>query len=100
MDFLASVLDYRCPQEISAIFTRPVFPAEIKNVMFSMPSNKAPGSDGYPMEFYRAAWEVIGSDFIVVVQSFFINGFMPRGVNTIILSLIPKTSDARTLKDF
>lgn len=55
-----------------------------------MPLSKAPGPDGYPVEFYRAAWKVIGADLIRAVQSFFLYGFMPRGINATILSLISK----------
>lgn len=65
-----------------------------------MPQNKAPGPDGYPVEFFKAAWSLIADDFTTAIQSFFVFGFMPRGVNATILSLIPKTADAKTMKDF
>lgn len=59
----------------------PITANEIKNILFSMPSNKASDHDGYPVELYRAAWHVIHSDFTIAVQSFFMYGFMPKGVN-------------------
>lgn len=65
-----------------------------------MPSNKAPGPDRYPAEFYRAAWPFINRDFTIAVQSFFIYGFLPMGVNATTLALIPKVQGAETLKDF
>lgn len=65
-----------------------------------MPGNKAPGPDGFPMEFYKAAWPVIEKDFVTAVQSFFIYGFMPRSVTATLLSLVPKTTDAEKMSDF
>lgn len=65
-----------------------------------MPSSKAPGPDGFPAEFYRAAWCIIKEDFVVAVQSFFMYGFLPWGVNATILTLIPKHDDAKEIKDY
>ena len=65
-----------------------------------MPANKAPGPDGYPMEFYKAAWPVIGKDFITAIQSFFLFGFMPHSINATLLSLVPKTTEAEKMTDF
>lgn len=98
--YLAGVLEYRCPESTAASLVRDITPDEIKGVLFSMPSNKAPGPDGYPVEFYKSAWPIIGKDFTTAVQSFFIYGFMPRGVNATILSLIPKRTDPETMKDY
>lgn len=78
----------------------PISEAEIKNVLFSMPANKAPGPDGFSAEFYRASWPIIKQDFVVAVQSFFMYGLLPRGVNATILTLIPKHVDAKEIKDY
>ncbi|XP_013601566.1 PREDICTED: uncharacterized protein LOC106309022 [Brassica oleracea var. oleracea] len=51
-------------------------------------------------EFYRASWDIIKQDFVTAVQSFFMYGFLPRGVNTTILTLIPKHGDAKEIKDY
>ena len=58
------------------------------------------GPEGFTKEFFIAAWPIIGRDFVVAVQSFFIFGFMPSGVNATIISLIPKTTPAQTMKDY
>ena len=31
-------------------------------------NNKSPGLDGLPYEFYRATWDIIGKDFVKVLQ--------------------------------
>lgn len=65
-----------------------------------MPSNKAPGPDGYTAEFFKASWGIVGKDFTIAVQSFFTKGFIPKGLNTTILALIPKKDVAVEMKDY
>ena len=100
LEELTELVDYRCSNEAKALLMKPVEEAEITETLFSMPPNKAPGPDGYPMEFYRAAWSVIRKDFVTTVQSFFHFGFMPHSINATLLSLVPNTTDAEKLSDF
>lgn len=65
-----------------------------------MPRNKAPGPDGFSVEFFQATWSILGKDFVVAIQSFFLKEFLPKGVNTTILALIPKKAEARFKKDY
>lgn len=65
-----------------------------------MASDKSPGPDGFTCEFYKSAWPVIGNDFVIAVQSFFTKGFLPKGVNSTILALIPKKDDATKMGDY
>lgn len=97
---LSELIDYRCSSEDAASLMKTVEAAEITEVLFSMPSNKALGPDGFPMEFYKAAWSIIGKDFITAVQSFFMFGFMPHSINATLLALIPKTTNAEKMTDF
>lgn len=86
--------------EDAASLVRPVQAEEVQASLFSMPANKAQGPGGYPMEFYKAAWTVVGKDLVVVVQSFFLFGLMPRSTNGTLLSLVPKTTSAEKMSDF
>ncbi|XP_009119170.2 uncharacterized protein LOC103844146 [Brassica rapa] len=99
-EYLEGLIDYRCPQGVAAELIRPVQGEEIKKILFSMPTNKAPGPDGYPVEFYKAAWPVVGKDVIVAVQSFFLFGLLPRSTNATLLSLIPKMTEAERMTDY
>ena len=56
---LLNLIEFRCPAHTAELLVHPISEAEIRNVLFSMPANKAPGPDGYPVEFYKAAWSVI-----------------------------------------
>lgn len=42
----------------------------------------------------------MGNDLVVAVQSFFIKGFLPKGLNATILALIPETEAAGVMKDY
>lgn len=101
-DYLSDILSYRCSGTACSALVAPVSSDEIKTALFSLPSGKACGPDGYTKEFYVATWSIIGSDFTVVVQSFFLFGQMPRSVNATLLALIPKNiaSTSSTIKDY
>ena len=100
MEELGNLITYRCPAEGKEKLLKPVTEQEIKEVLFSMPNDKSPGPDGYTTEFYKATWDILGVEFVVAVQSFFAKGFLPKGVNSTILALIPKTMEAMEMKDY
>ena len=97
---LQELLTYRCSQvecrQLEAIESE----EEIRKVLFAMPNNKSPGPDGFPCEFFKTAWSVVSQDFIVAVQSVFQFGFLPKGVNSTILALVPKKLDSMEMKDY
>ena len=47
-DMLSNLLDYRSNEADAASLVGPVQAEEVKEALFSMPENKAPGPDGYP----------------------------------------------------
>ncbi|KAL2934657.1 hypothetical protein RDABS01_017776 [Bienertia sinuspersici] len=47
---------------------------EIKEAMFSISSNKAPGLDGYNSHFFKSTWSIIGEDVCQAVRDFFRTG--------------------------
>lgn len=69
-------------------------------MLFTMPSNKSPGPDGFLSEFFKTTWPVIAHNFTTVVQSVFRLEFLPKGVNSTILALVPKKYDAREMRDY
>ena len=94
------MLKFRCSSEDCSILEAKVTEDGIQKVLFAMPNNKAPGTDGYPCGFFKTAWSVISQDFIVAVQSVFRFGFLPKGVNSTILALVPKKFDSMEMKDY
>lgn len=97
---LQATLSFRCNEMERVQLIKPVTDEEIKDVLFRMPSNKAPGPDGFTTEFFKASWHIIGKDFNTAVRSFFSKGFLPKGLNATILALIPKKDAAVEMKDY
>lgn len=73
---------------------------EIKNVLFDIGDNKAPGPDGYTSKFYKKAWSVVGKEVCNAVRLFFQNGIMPKGINATSISLVPKMITLEKVSDF
>nr|AFJ66197.1 hypothetical protein 7G9.16 [Boechera stricta] len=93
-------IDFRCPENLAQQLVARVSPEEIKHTLFSMPKNKSSGPDGFTPEFFQASWAIIGPEFVIAFQSYFLHGFMPRGVNATTLTLIPKVEGPTTLTDY
>ncbi|GKF25928.1 RNA-directed DNA polymerase, eukaryota, reverse transcriptase zinc-binding domain protein, partial [Tanacetum coccineum] len=63
---------------------------EIKDALFDIGDNKAPGPDGYSAVFFKKAWKVIGEDFCNAIKEFFTARKMLNDLNSTVVSLIPK----------
>lgn len=100
LEQLQGLLIYRCSNAEAAVLVGLVTDKEIQGALLELPNDKVSGPDRFTKDFSVAAWPVIGRDFVVAVQSFFLFGFMPSGVNATILSLIPKTPTAQEMKDY
>jgi hypothetical protein len=48
------------------ILTSPFTMDDIKEAVFQMEHNKAPGPDGFPAKFYQVFWEIIKEDLLAL----------------------------------
>ena len=55
---------------------------------------------GFNAAFFRKNWEVVGSDVIMVVQSFFFTVFLLQDWNATTLTLVPKTRCPFPINDY
>ena len=46
----------------------PISLEELEEVVFVMPKGKAPGPDGFPVEFFQEFWDIINHDLLEVVK--------------------------------
>lgn len=73
---------------------------EITAAVKEMPNDKAPGVDGFTVEFFTKNWETVKMDVFAATKEFFITGHMPYMLNTTAIALVPKTNTPKTVKDF
>lgn len=97
---LRELLGFQCSVMDCEKLVKDVSKEEIKEVLFRMKGSKSPGPDGYTAEFFKEAWQVIRDDVTVAIQSFFVKGFLPKGLNSTILALVPKKEESRVMKDY
>ncbi|GJY70063.1 hypothetical protein Tco_0473045 [Tanacetum coccineum] len=64
----------RLNDDDASYMIRTVTRQEIKNAMFSMGNEKAPGPDGYTAAFFKEAWDIVEDDIVEAVREFFTNG--------------------------
>ncbi|CAN1281610.1 LINE-1 retrotransposable element ORF2 protein [Linum perenne] len=76
----------------------PATPAEIKEATFSIGSTQSPGSDGFTGLFFQRYWDVVGTAVIDAVQDFFTKGKLLRTLNHTWIALIPKVSNANSMR--
>ena len=74
---------------------------EIWKTICSLPSNKAPGPDGFTGNFYKACWSVIKVDVMAAVSAVWGRKFGNFNLlNSAYITLIPKNVDSSHVKDF
>lgn len=99
-DDMNLLLTYRCPYSQVADLEAMFSDEDIKAAFFGLPSNKACGPDGFPVEFFKAAWSCIGAEVTAVVREFFISGNLLKQWNATTIVLIPKFPNASCTSDF
>ncbi|VFQ98410.1 unnamed protein product [Cuscuta campestris] len=70
--------------------TRRVSMAEVKEALFSIGNDKAPGRDGFTAAFFKSKWNIVGQSLCEAVEEFFRSGKLLKQINHATVSLIPK----------
>lgn len=73
---------------------------EIKALVFKLNPNKAPGPDGLTSGFFKASWEILGTELVMAIHHFFSSAFLPTTANATILALVPKFPGASKVSDY
>lgn len=91
---------FKQPQDLAALDT-PISESKVWDVKKSLPSDKAPGPDGFMGRFYKACWPTIKQDVMVAI------GVVHGGdskklhmLNSDFMILIPKKEDTIKVGDF
>lgn len=65
-----------------------------------MAKNKSSSPDGFSPEFYLAAWPIVGADITKAVLYYFNSLHLPRTVNSVAITLVPKSDNASRLAHY
>eukprot|EP00253_Pinus_taeda_P004744 PITA_04744 len=79
---------------------RPVNEEEVSEVIKEMQNRKAPGLDGFNVDFFKACWSIVKQDILNVVEDSRNNRTILKAFNTAFISLIPKQDNAMTADRF
>ena len=80
--------------------TAPFTEKEIRDAIFDMEHNKAPGPDGFPAEFYQHFWDIIKGDLMQVFHELHTGDLPVFSLNFGVITLLPKTHDASKIQQF
>lgn len=95
-DLLALIQPNSNLDELTAPFTH----KEIDYVISEMPSDRAPGPDGFNGAFLKACWPIIKHDFYKLCSKFHDGKINLECLNYGYITLIPKTSSPESANDY
>lgn len=72
---------------------------EIRLAVFSLPSDSAPGCDGYHAHFFQRNWLLVQNDLFSAVQGFWNSEFLLTAYNKTVITLIPKVDKPSSLQN-
>jgi len=81
-DFIGTYIPELVSSEENMLLINCLDYLEIKNVVFNLNGNNAPGLDGFGGVFYHSCWEIIGKNVCKVVQQFFKQNLVLPGMNS------------------
>jgi hypothetical protein len=71
---------------------------EVREAVFQMEHNKAPGPDGFPAEFYQACWDIFKEDLMAMFVEFHVGKLPLYNLNFGTIILLPKCREAIQIK--
>lgn len=87
-------------EEQKSLPLREFIEQEIEDVVFTMASDKAPGPDGFTIEFFKACWHIIKAYLFNLIKNFHRTKRVLSTINATFLTLIPKSHHADSLEKF
>ncbi|KAL0455455.1 UNVERIFIED_CONTAM: hypothetical protein Slati_0884700 [Sesamum latifolium] len=84
LHFLQHIVRHTITQTEAVMLSAPVTGTEIKNALFDIPEDSAPGPDGYTSAFFKAAWPIIGQEVIEAIGEFIRTGRMQKVLHLLI----------------
>lgn len=84
----------------NSMLTNIPFTEEVRQAVFSMNLEGAPGPDGFGAFFFQKFWDCIAKDVVKTVLQVFCNGLLLPNMNANLVVLIPKVDGANKIEQF
>ena len=97
-DWLLNQLDIALTSEDQEKCEGALTLSECYEALSQMQTNKSPGADGFPVEFYRRFWSSLGPDLVEVLNYCFEHGQLSDSQKQGIIRLLYKKEDPLLLK--
>ncbi|KAG9443780.1 hypothetical protein H6P81_015120 [Aristolochia fimbriata] len=88
------------PPTARELLEKPFTMEEIEEGIRSLPSDKAPGPDGFTAEFYKQGWNFLKEDIINMFTEFYEEGLTANSMGASLIALVPKKEGACCPKEF
>ncbi|OAY73430.1 LINE-1 reverse transcriptase [Ananas comosus] len=82
------------------LITRPFGAEEVKQAVFQLGRDKAPGPDGFPLCFYQSFWDTLKDDIMNIFHEMFEGTLNTGPIDYAYICLIPKKEAANRANDF
>eukprot|EP00253_Pinus_taeda_P022384 PITA_22384 len=73
---------------------------EVEEAVRSMPNDKAPGPDGFTINFYKVCWKIVKNDIWEIVEDSRRSKTILKSLNSTFITLVPKVEEANTPEKF
>ncbi|GJY33032.1 RNA-directed DNA polymerase, eukaryota, reverse transcriptase zinc-binding domain protein [Tanacetum coccineum] len=73
---------------------------EVKEALFDIEDEKAPGPDGFTSKFFKETWDTVREDVCLAIQQFFDTRKLLGEVNATLISLVPKIKTPNKVSDY
>jgi exonuclease III len=88
------------PRDLSELEV-PFDEQEIRAAVFSLPSVRAPGPDGFIGAFFKSCWDVLKGDLVAAILHLAaLRGDYTNLINSANIILLPKKADAASVSDY
>jgi hypothetical protein len=89
------------PSHDLAMLDAPFSEEEVWETAKRLPSDKAPGPDGFTGRFYKSCWAIIKTDVMAAISCIWARKFRNmRGLSSAFITLLPKVEVAQGVKDY
>ena len=100
-DHFLSQLSATVPPDLAVQLDSPITSAELCHTITHMNTNKSPGIDGLPIEFYQVFWPQLQQELTLLANEIFILHLSPNYTQRLaVLTLLYKTGDRSLLQNW